>query len=187
MEELQAALAEKEAEPETGGSYEQLIEAYNAFRGENLEAALGALNEVDTQQISEGAMSLYREVYRAVHAEELKGWYDAGETAYNAGNWAEAVENLQRVVDMEEMYQDGYAIYYLARAYESSEDTEKAVPLFRKFAEAYPGTVRANYCNQALTRLGQPAVEQQQSNQPQQPQEPQGPQENQPQDPQPPA
>ena len=100
---------------------------------------------------------------------------------------AEAVENLQRVVDMEEMYQDGYAIYYLARAYESSEDTEKAVPLFRKFAEAYPGTVRANYCNQALTRLGQPAVEQQQSNQPQQPQEPQGPQENQPQDPQPPA
>ena len=187
VEELQAALAEKEAEPETGGSYEQLIEAYNAFRGENLEAALGALNEVDTQQISEGAMSLYREVYRAVHAEELKGWYDAGETAYNAGNWAEAVENLQRVVDMEEMYQDGYAIYYLARAYESSEDTEKAVPLFRKFAEAYPGTVRANYCNQALTRLGQPAVEQQQSNQPQQPQEPQGPQENQPQDPQPPA
>lgn len=125
-------------------------------------------------------MSLYHEVYRTVHAEEIKGWYDAGEAAYNAGNWAEAVENLQRVVDIEEMYQDGYAVYYLARAYESSEDTEKAIPLFRRFAETYPGTVRANYCNQALTRLGQPAVEQQQ----QQPVQPQQPEQNQPQDPQ---
>lgn len=166
VEELQAAAAEAEAEPETGGSYEKLIEAYNAFREENLEAALAALNEVETEPLSEGAMALYHEVYRAVHAEEIKGMYDAGEAAYNAGNYAEAVENLQRVVEIEELYQDGYALYYLARSYESSEDTEKAIPLFRRFAENYPGTTRANYCNQALTRLGQEPVTVQQTQQP---------------------
>lgn len=158
VEDLKAAAAQAEESQETDESYEKLIEAYTALQAENMEEASAALGEIDTEQLSELAMSLYHEIYGQVHAEEIQNLYTAGETAFNAGNNEEAVQNLEQVVAVDEMYEDGYAMYYLARAYESTGDTQKAIPLFQKFAQSYPGTVRANYCNQALTRLGETPV-----------------------------
>ena len=58
LDNLQAESEEQEEEPDTSISYEKLIEAYAAFQAEDMENALAALNEVDSESLSEQALSL---------------------------------------------------------------------------------------------------------------------------------
>lgn len=175
IETLQTAQAEEEEKPDTGANYEKLIEAYAASQAEDSEAALAALNEVDPEQLSEQAKSIYNQIYGPLHLEEIKGLFDEGSAAYTSGNHDEAIEKLERVIAVEEDYEDGYAMYYLARAYEAKQETEKALPLFRRFVELHPGTERARYSNQAINRIqpGGQTPQQPAGQQPAQPQEPQ--------------
>ena len=66
-------------------------------------------------------------------------------------NFEESITSLQKVVDMEETYKDGYALYYLAQAYRKNNDLETAKTYYQKIVELYPGTERAanaqNYIN----------------------------------------
>ena len=77
---------------------------------------------------------MYQQVYGSLHTEEVKEWFDAGAAAYTSGNYDEAIEKLQQVVAVTEDYEDGYGLYYLARAYEAKQENEKALPLFQRFA-----------------------------------------------------
>ncbi|MCI8597442.1 MAG: tetratricopeptide repeat protein [Lachnospiraceae bacterium] len=155
IEELQASLAEVEEIPDPDPSHEKLIEAYISFQNQQIEEAGAALEQVDTEQLSETAKTMYDEIYTTVHAQEVKELYDAGSAAYTSGNHEEAIRNLEQVVALDESYGDGYALYYLARSYEAQQENEKALPLFQKFMEAYPGTERANYSRNAIARLQQ--------------------------------
>lgn len=166
LDNLKAEQEGQEEEPDTSASYEKLVEAYTAFQAENTEAALAALDEVDSESLSEEAKAMYNQVYGPLHVEEVKAWFDEGSAAYTAGNHDEAIEKLSQVVAVEEDYEDGYALYYLARAYEAKQETVQALPLFQRFAELHPGTERARYCAQAISRI-QPGAQQ-----PQQPQQP---------------
>jgi len=155
IEELTPTEEEIQEEETASVSYEKLIEAYTSFRAEDLEASAAALDEVKPEELSEAAMGLYNEVYKTVHAENVKAMFDAGSEAYSSGNFEAAIENLAPVVAMDEKYENGYALYYLARAYESQEEKEKALEMFQRFAEAFPGTERAAYSNNAIARLQQ--------------------------------
>ena len=90
-----------------------------------------------------------------MHADEVQALFDAGSAAYDAQNYEEAVTNLQQVVDYDERYSDGYALYYLARSYENLGQNDQALEMFQRFAAAYPGTQRATYSNNAIARLQQ--------------------------------
>ncbi len=152
---LQASQQEAEEVQEEDNSYEKLIEAYTSFRAEDMDAAKASLDEIDAEQLTEAARSIYNEIYGTVHTEEVKEMYNAGAAAYNAKNYEEVIRQLEPVVQTDELYENGYAIYYLARAYEAQGDNAKALPLFQKFLEAYPGTERANYSKGAIARLQQ--------------------------------
>ena len=84
----------------------------------------------------------------------MKNLYDAGSAAYDAKNYEEAVTNLAQVVSMDEKYDNGYAVYYLARSYEALQQNDQAVVMFQKFLDNFPGTSRAKYCTSAIARLG---------------------------------
>ena len=55
----------------------------------------------------------------------------------------EAIENLKKAVDLDETYQNGAALYYLAQAYRKNNDLESAKPYYQKVIELYPDTERA--------------------------------------------
>lgn len=147
------------AEEEGGNSYELLIDAYACFEAEDLEGAAAVLDQVDPEQLSDNAKSIYNQIYGNVHADEIQALFDAGSAAYDSQNYEEAVTNLKRVVDYDERYSDGYALYYLARSYENLEQNAEALEMFERFVAAYPGTQRAAYCSSAAARL-QPLVDQ---------------------------
>ena len=125
----------------------------------DLEGAAASLDQVDPEQLSDNARSIYNQIYGNVHADEIQALFDAGAAAYDAQNYEEAAASLQRVVDFDERYSDGYALYYLARSYENLGQNAEALDLFQRFAEGYPGTQRASYANGAIARL-QPLVDQ---------------------------
>ena len=153
LENLQREQENQEEEPDLSVNYEKLIEAYTSFQAEDADAALAALNEVDSESLSDQATAMYNQIYGPLHMEEVKALFDEGSADYTAGNHDEAIEKLERVVAVEEDYEDGYALYYLARSYEAKQESAKALPLFQRFAELHPGTERARYCAQAISRI----------------------------------
>lgn len=62
--------------------------------------------------------------------------------------------NLVQVVAMDEKYDNGYAVYYLARSYEALQQNDEAIAMFQKFLDNYPGTSRAKYCTSAIGAAG---------------------------------
>ena len=146
--------AEEETEEQQGSSYERLIDAYTSFQAGDTEGAVTALDEVNTEELSENAKAIYNTVFATVHAEDVKNMFDAGAASYSAKKYEDAVTSLAPVVEMDEKYENGYALYYLARSYEALGQNEQAVEMFQRFAAAYPGTERATYSNNAIVRLG---------------------------------
>ena len=66
---------------------------------------------------------------------------------------------LQKVVDMDDTYSNGDAIYYLAQSYRIIGDYEKAAVLYQKVIDEYPSSYKAdnaknNYLPQIQARLG---------------------------------
>ncbi|MEH2957199.1 tetratricopeptide repeat protein [Candidatus Merdisoma sp. JLR.KK006] len=155
LEDLQSEQTVEEEKPDTSVNYVKLLEAYEAVQAEDSETALAALDEVDPEQLSPQAQTIYNEIYGPLHIEEVKSLFDAGSAAYNAGNHDEVITNMEQVIAVEEDYEDGYAMYYLARSYEAKGDTAKALPLFQKFVEKHPATARARYSNEAIARIQQ--------------------------------
>lgn len=98
LEELKSQQVEEEEQPDNSVPYEKLIEAYTAVQAEDNEAALAALDEVDSSLLSETALAMYNQIYGPLHMEEIKTLFDEGSAAYTAGNHDEVIEKMERVV-----------------------------------------------------------------------------------------
>ena len=70
-----------------------------------------------------------------------------------------SAELLQKVVDIDDTYSNGDAIYYLAQSYRIIGEYEKAAELYQKVIEDYPSSYKANnaknnYLPEVQARLG---------------------------------
>lgn len=125
------------------GSYEQLLNAYTAFAADDVEAAGQALEKVEVSDLSSRAASVYNDVSAKVNEKYLITFYDEGYQAYSRGNYKEAIEKLGKVVEADETYKDGYAVYYLAQSYRRDNNMSQAVIYYQKVIEQNPGSERA--------------------------------------------
>lgn len=64
--------------------------------------------------------------------------YKEGYDAYSGKKYDDAVSALSKVVEMDETYENGNALYYLAQAYRKNEDMENAKIYYQKVVELYP-------------------------------------------------
>lgn len=136
----------KDASQETASqiaAYEQLLTAYAAYTENNIAGAGEALSSLNTEYLSTEAKRIYDSINATVNAQYIETTYNDGYNAYNQRNYTVAAENLQKVVDMEENYKDGNAIYYLAQSYRNLGENEKAAEYYQKMVAQYPGTERA--------------------------------------------
>ena len=69
--------------------------------------------------------------------------YQEGYSSYTKGSWQEAIDKLSKVVEIEEDYQNGNAVYYLAQSYRRTEELEKAFAYYQIVVNTHPGTERA--------------------------------------------
>ena len=133
-------------------SYEQLLAAYEAYGKNDVQAAGEALANVKQDDLSEEAKAIYDEMNTSLNAEYIQTLYTDGYNAYSSGKYADAIDALKKVTEMDESYENGNAIYYLAQSYRKNNDMESAKPYYEKVIELYPNTERAN---NAKNYLGQ--------------------------------
>lgn len=137
-------------------AYEQLLNAYVAFSENSITAAGDALGSINTDYLSDSAKEIYDEMNATVNAAYIETAYNEALNAYNQQNYTDAATNFQKVVDLDENYQDGNAIYYLAQSYRNIGENGKAAEYYRKMIALYPGTERAANSQQYLESMDMP-------------------------------
>lgn len=135
-------------------SYEQLLNAYIAYTNEDIDGAGQALSTVNTDFLDATARDAYETINTQVNEQYMTASYEAGTSAYNAGNFDEAIQEFLKVVTIDETYSEGDALYDLAQAYRRNGDDENAAVYYRKIVTLYPGTDRARSAERYLTELG---------------------------------
>lgn len=136
-------------------SYEQLLNAYSAFVGEDAEAAGAALEQVKVEDLSGRAKMIYDDVSAKANEKYLDALYQEGYGAYSKGDYDTAIEKLGKVVEMDEKYKDGYTVYYLAQSYRRQDNMEQAIIYYQKVLEQCPGTERARVAQTYVKETGQ--------------------------------
>lgn len=124
-------------------SYEQLLQAYAAYVEEDIEAAGTALGNVNVEYLNDTAAGIYDTINAQVNADYISAMYQQATEAYNAQEFGQAIEDYEKVMELDETYEDGYALYYLAQAYRKNDDLENAKVYYQKIVDLYPGTERA--------------------------------------------
>lgn len=124
-------------------SYAQLLQAYLYHEKNQTDEAGTALGEVREEHLNEAALQIYKEISADVNKEYLVTLFKEGYNAYNNDDFETAIASLLKAVELDEGYQNGNAIYYLAQAYRKNEDLESAKPYYQRFIELFPNTERA--------------------------------------------
>lgn len=140
-------------------AYEQVLVAYEAFAAQDYSSAGTALENVDPQLLAGKTSEIYQTISTAVNDKYKETLYREGTNAYQSGRNEEAVEKLQKVVDMDEAYEDGDAVYYLAQSYRRAGQNEQAIVYYNKIIELKPGTERARNAERYLQEMEQGTAE----------------------------
>ncbi len=124
-------------------TYEKLLNAYVAYSSDDVVTAGQALDKVNTSYLSKNAKSIYKDLNDVVRAQYLEKLYQEGYSYYQRGKYEDAINDLQKIVDEEEDFQDGSAAYYLAQSYRRNGDLDSAKPYYQYVIDNHPGTERA--------------------------------------------
>ncbi len=152
---IDALNQQQEGAQQVTDTYDKLMEGYHAFAQENIEEAGNVLAEVNPDLLSDSARAIYDEINGKVNEQYIASVFEKGEKAYNSQNFEEAVTELEKVVQIEEDYDDGNAIYYLAQSYRRLEDMENAKKYYQRMVELHPGTERARTSQNYLDEMAQ--------------------------------
>ncbi|MCI9081601.1 MAG: tetratricopeptide repeat protein [Lachnospiraceae bacterium] len=136
-------------------NYEQLLAVYEAFSQQNIQAAGDSIGNVDQNLLGTQAKAMYNTLSAQVNEQYIAAVYQQAEQDYNSRKFQEAVTGLEKVVQVEEDYQDGYAVYYLAQSYRQIGDAENAKKYYQRMVELHPGTQRARASQRYLDELNQ--------------------------------
>lgn len=96
---------------------------------------------VNIEEMSTAYRLLYQNLLAAIGPQLSVGYYNDGYSAYNSNNFTEAIENLEKTVYYDPENRD--ALYYLGMSYLKNGDDDKAIEVFGRVVELFPGTERA--------------------------------------------
>ncbi len=120
---------------------EELLKAYRSFAEEDMPGSLEQLEQIDKEALTEDGKVLYDSLFAQVGAEAVAELYRTGHAAYQARDYAAAVEALEKCYNLDNT--QGDALYFLARSCHGAGDTEKAITYYQKVIDEYPNTKKA--------------------------------------------
>ena len=146
----EAAKAASEAADKVS-SYEELLKAYASYSSGDSAAALQQLEAINQDTLSDDAKTLYSSVFSEVRVTAVKDLYKTGYDAYQKGDYATAIEDLGKCYELDNT--QGDALYFLARSYHKSGDTENAKTYYQKVVDEFPNTKKATDAAGLMTGL----------------------------------
>lgn len=146
----EAAAAASEASDRVS-SYEDLMNVYAAYSNGDAAAALESLESLNQDLLSDEAKTLYDTIFAEVGVTAVRELYQTGYAAYQQGDYAAAIADLAKCYELDGT--QGDALYFLARAYHRSGDTENAKLYYQKVIEEFPNTKKATDAAGLMTGL----------------------------------
>ena len=122
-------------------SYEELLKAYASYSAGDSAAALQELEAINQGTLSDDAKTLYSSVFSEVGVTAVNDLYKTGYAAYEKGDYDTAIADLGKCYELDNT--QGDALYFLARSYHKSGDTENAKIYYQKVIEEFPNTRKA--------------------------------------------
>ncbi len=135
---LQDQLAEYTDKGDLVTSYEKLLEAQEAYNKGDLAAASESMKTVNGELLDARGKGIYDTIMAAVNAETLRDSYSAGNNAFRSADYDGAIWNLSIVIGIDESYENGNALFYLAESYRNKWDFENALTYYNKVIELFP-------------------------------------------------
>ena len=119
-------------------AYDKLLDAYQEYASDDSKKAGARLDETDTDLLSEDGMASYQFLSDKILSDYLAQTYEAANKAYNKNKIQEAKEQYSRIIDLDEEYDDGNAIYNLAQCCRKLREYDEAYEYYKRAVELFP-------------------------------------------------
>lgn len=147
--------AEKQKAVNTQSSYEALINviehyhqnSQNRYKTSDLVDELLALS---TDSLGEVGKAQYEEMTGEIFPKQCEKLYRSARQSFRVENYGTAIEGLEKVMKMDESYEDGKALLMLADSYAGNGETEKATEKYNRVIELFPDSDVAQDATEAL-------------------------------------
>ena len=153
VESLQSQLANYTGKDDVKTSYENTIAAYNALQGGDTATASSTIASVNQDLLGDNAKTLYQAVMAEANKAQTDSAFAAGYKAYWAKDYATAITNFTTVNGLNESYENGKNLYYLADSYLKSSDNTNARTYFARYVELFPKGTYAKKANKAVAAI----------------------------------
>lgn len=149
--------AEKLIAQGTQASYEALVTVIEHYHKENYdrEKLVDEILAVKIESLGNLGKSTYETIRKEIFKEQCKELYPIAERSYEAVNYKRAVQCLERIMLMDETYEDGEALFMLMDIYHKQKKTEDATIKYNRILELYPDTKLAERATKIMGTQGQ--------------------------------
>lgn len=156
LDNYRAAGEETEADAQqaqsTADSYESLMTVSDQYNsGEYTNATMAdTLLSVNRDSLGDNGKALCDDLRESIYPGACDTYFSSGTEALASEDYKSAVDDLSKVVRMDQEYNDGEAVYNLAQAYQGNGDNDNAVKYYQmiieKFADSeYVQDAQKNY------------------------------------------
>lgn len=151
--ESEATALEKEIAKGTQSSYEALVAAIEHYHQKNYDWAKLAeeLLAIKTDALGAVGKTIYDTMTQEVYDDQCKKLYTSAKNSYAVKNYDTVIEKMERVIKMNEKYEDGEGLLLLMNAYHGRGDKEDAQIIYDRILELYQGTEVAGEATATMT------------------------------------
>ena len=137
VDSLKKDLSAYDDKQDVATSYDNLFAAQNYYNLGDSASASEYIQMV-TKEVGEQGQQAYDSLYELLSPTILQGYYDDANNFYAQENYESAIVNYKTVVDADENYDDGAALFLLGDCYRLTDQTDLALECFDKVVETYP-------------------------------------------------
>ena len=155
LDDYRAAGEALEANASAAECYEKLMTVSDQYDSEEYSNAsmAEALLEISKDTLGEKGQALYDELAANVFPGTCESYLASGTEALEAADYETAIGDLGKVVRMDAGYNEGQALYELARAYWNNGDSENASKYFQQVVDGYGDSEYAEDAQQSLDEI----------------------------------
>lgn len=147
--------AEKQKAVQTQSSYEALIGVIDHYHQNsqnkyNTSDLIDELLALSTDSLGEVGKARYEEMKEDVFPKQCQKLYRSARQSFRVENYGTAIEGLEKVIQMDESYEEGKALLMLADSYAGNGETEKATEKYNRVIELFPDSDVSQKATEAL-------------------------------------
>ena len=127
-------------------------------------AMLEEMLKVKPNALGTSGREVYDEIVETLYPRMCKDLYETSKANCEVANYKTGIGNLEKIMLMDEKYDEGGAMLLLASAYEKTNEQDKANLLYQKILEELSETAAAEEAAKALEEINKKNAENEKKN-----------------------